>query len=87
MNRADDITRMQCHVGQFLADARERANDERMAHLPAGSLRPAEIIEGPSDQDIIELIAVTYDMNPVDALDRLASIDFDAARVRNEVAA
>lgn len=88
MNRADDITRMQCHVGQLLADRREQAETERACSMPAGSLAPVEITEGPDDDEIFKVIQVTFNLDTMwDAIVRTEQINFAAARVRHEVAA
>lgn len=86
MSHADDITRMQRYVGQFLAAAREQAQTERACSMPAGSLAPVEI-ERPDVQEVIDLLAVTYDLTGEQVIDMLEGFDYPAARVRHEVAA
>jgi hypothetical protein len=70
----------QSNFNQFTADARERADTERKTGLPAGSLRPVEAIEGPSDREIIDLIAATFDLTFADAVERVEAISFDELR-------
>lgn len=86
MSRADDITRMQRHVGQFLAGHREQAETERACNMPAGSLAPVEI-ERPNVDEVISLLISTYGMTGEAVIDMLESFDYPAARVRHEVAA
>lgn len=78
---AAELTRLQALADQAAADARKRAEDERKAGLPAGSLR-AEIIEGPDDAEIIALVAEAFGLTDAEAVERLAAIDFEAARER-----
>lgn len=77
--------RLQALAEQAAADARERSDTERKAGLPAGSLRDIDIPEGPDDDEIIDLVAATFNLNRSDAVERLAAIDF--ARARELVAA
>jgi hypothetical protein len=79
VDREAERVRLQALAEQSAIDARERADDERKAHLPAGSLHHIEI-EGPSDREFIELAATTFDMTFADALERVASIAFDELR-------
>jgi hypothetical protein len=74
----------QANVDLLLAHGRERAETERKTSLPAGWLRNVEV-EGPDDDEIIDLVAVTFNLNRAEAVDRLAAIDF--ARARGLVAA
>lgn len=39
-----------------------------------------DIDEGPSDMEIVFLIAVNFDLTPDQAIDRLQGIDFQTAR-------
>jgi hypothetical protein len=87
VDREAERARLQTLADQALTVARERADDERKAGLPAGSLRPAEVIDGPSDDEILSVVCATFDLHPLEAIDRLAAIDFAAAREQYKVAA
>jgi hypothetical protein len=75
-DQAAERVRLQALADQAAADARERADDERKAGLPAGSLRAVEVIDEPSDREIIGLIMDVLDMTFVQAIDRLERIAF-----------
>jgi hypothetical protein len=79
-DQAAERVRLQALADQAAADARERADDERKAGLPAGSLRAVEVIDEPSDIEIIEQVAASFDLTFAQALDRLERIAFAELR-------
>lgn len=88
MSHADDITRMQSYVGRLLADARQQAETERACSMPAGSLAPVDVAALIDDDQLIEVIRVTFNFPTMaEAAERMELIDYAAARIRHEVPA
>lgn len=89
--REAERVRLQALADEALAAGRERQNDEHVAGLPAGSLGVAALTDAlvadeVTDEDIIKLIADEYGMSILGAVNRVAAIDFDAARTLAEAA-
>lgn len=76
---------LQVAADQQLADARDQAGDEGKAGLPAGALGAdamADLIitDDLTDDEIVTLVAEAFSLSTLAAVERLAVIDFDAAR-------
>lgn len=76
---------LQAQADQAAADSRDRAADEHAAGLPAGALgaealADITITDDLTDSEIVRLVADTFDLTILAAVERLAAIDFDAAR-------
>lgn len=81
----------QAMADEALAVGRERKSDEHAAGLPAGvlgvdALADLSITDEPSDSEIIAMVATAFDLSILEAVNRLAAVDFDAARTLAEAA-
>lgn len=79
----------QAMFDQAMAVRREQAADERAAGLPVGALGAEALFdlagdEGPSDSDIVRMVADVFDLTILAAVERLGAIDFDTARTLAE---
>lgn len=66
----------------------EQAADEHVAGLPAGALGFAALadldVEELTDSEIVRMVADVFDLTILEAVNRIAAIDFDTARALAE---
>lgn len=84
-DREAERVRLQALADQQRADGLAQASDERAAGLPDGALgadalADITITDDLTDGEIVRLVADAFDLTILAAVERLAAIDFDAAR-------